>query len=76
MSPIFLLPKFEDCFRMILNQKKLNEDMLYIHFKMETIKPILTLVTPNCYNGKGRHRRCILFCSHPTRTSEVSKILI
>ena len=34
---------------MILNLKKLNESMPYIHFKMETIKSILTLVTPYCY---------------------------
>ena len=37
---------------MILNLKSLNENMPYIHFKMETIKSILTLVTPNCYMAK------------------------
>ena len=37
---------------MILSLKRLNENLPYIHFKMETIKSILTLVTPNCYMAK------------------------
>ena len=37
---------------MILNLKRLNENMPYIHFKMETINSILTLVTPNCFMAK------------------------
>ena len=52
ISQIFLVPKSEDSFRMILNLKKLNENMPYIHFKMETIRSILTLVTPNCFMAK------------------------
>ena len=43
---------FWTCPRMILNLKRLNENMPYIHFKMETIKSILTLVRPNCYMAK------------------------
>ena len=42
ISPIFLVPKSEDSFRMILNLRKLNENMPYI----------LTLVTTNCYMAK------------------------
>ena len=37
---------------MILNLKRLNENMPYIHLKMETIKSILTLVTPYCSMAK------------------------
>ena len=37
---------------MILNLKSLNENMPYIHLKMETIKSILALVTPNCCMAK------------------------
>ena len=37
---IFLEPKSEDSFRMILNLKRLNENIPYIHFKMKTIKSI------------------------------------
>ena len=35
ISPIFLTLKYHGSFRMILNLKKLNEHMPYIHFKME-----------------------------------------
>ena len=52
ISRIFLMPKSGDSFRIILNLKRLNENMPYIHFKMETIKSTLTLVTPNCYMAK------------------------
>ena len=52
ISPIFLVPKSEDSFRMILNLKMLNENMLYFHFNMETINSILNLVTPSRYMAK------------------------
>ena len=34
ISSIFLVPKSEDSFRIILNLKRLNENMPYIRFKM------------------------------------------
>ena len=49
ISPIFLVPKKENKWRMILNLKKLNLDVEYQHFKMETLKDALALVTPNCF---------------------------
>ena len=49
ISPIFLVPKSPDSYRLILNLKKINEHMPYTHFKMETINSILTMITPNCY---------------------------
>ena len=52
ISPIFLIPKSDGSFRMNLNLKKLNDHMAYIHFKMETIKSVLNLVTPLLY-GKN-----------------------
>ena len=52
ISPIFLTPKSDGSFWMILNLKKLNDHMLYIHFKTETIKSVFNLVTPNCYKAK------------------------
>ena len=76
ISPIFLVPKSEDSFRMILNLKRLNKYMPYVHFKMETIKSILTLVTPNCYMAKVDIKCAYYSVSHPTRISEVSKILL
>ena len=48
--PISLTPKSYGSFKMILNFKKLNDHMPYIHFKMET--DVLNLVTPNCYMAK------------------------
>ena len=52
ISPIFLTPKSDGSFRLILNLKKLNEFMPYIHFKMDTINSVLKLVTKNCYMAK------------------------
>ena len=49
ISPIFLVPKSSDSYRLILNLKKLNAHMPYTHFKMETKNYILTIITPNCY---------------------------
>ena len=40
ISPMFLVPKRENDFRIILclkRLKRLNENMPYLHFKMETI---------------------------------------
>ena len=52
ISPIFLTSKSDGSFRMILNFKKLNDHMPYIHFKMETIKSVINLVTQNCFMAK------------------------
>ena len=52
ISPIFLTPKSNGSFRMILNFKKLNDHMAYIHFKTEAIKSVLNLVPPNCCMAK------------------------
>ena len=53
VSPIFLRPKSDgEGYRMILNLKKLNQVSEYHHFKMDTLKSILTLVTPNIFMTK------------------------
>ena len=52
VSPIFLTPKYNGSFRMILNLKQMNNHFPYIHFKRETIKSVLDLVIPNCYIEK------------------------
>ena len=52
ISPIFYVPKPPDSFRPILHLKKLNEFVPYVHFKMETINSILTMITPGCYMAK------------------------
>ena len=49
ISPIFVRQKPDGSCRLILNLKNLNEDMPYIHFKTETLQPVLTLITSGCY---------------------------
>lgn len=49
LSPIFLRPKKNNEYRMILNLKNLNEYVPYHHFKMDTFETALTLVRKNMY---------------------------
>lgn len=49
LSPIFVVPKKDGEYRMILNLKDLNFDIVYHHFKMETFETALKLIKPNCY---------------------------
>lgn len=49
ISPIFIVPKKNGEYRMILNLKELNENIVYHHFKMETFESALKLVKKNCY---------------------------
>lgn len=49
ISPIFVVPKKDNKFRMILNLKKLNESVDHHHFKMETLKYALSLISQNCF---------------------------
>ena len=45
ISPIFLRPKKDGSYRMILNLKALNERVEYKQFQMETLQTALNLVT-------------------------------
>ena len=49
VSNIFLRPKPDGSFRMILNLKGFNKYIEYAHFKMESLNNILDLVLPNAY---------------------------
>lgn len=49
ISPIFVTPKRDGGYRLILNLKKLNENMEYIHFKMHGLTEILRMVERNCF---------------------------
>ena len=51
ISPIFVIPKKDGEYRMILNLKELNKSIPYHHFKMETFELALKLVKPNCFFG-------------------------
>ena len=49
VSPIFIKHKQDRRIRLIINLKKLNKYVKYEHFKMDNIKSVLNLVTPNCF---------------------------
>ena len=49
LSTIFVRPKKDGTYRMILNLKPLNEFVLYHHFKMDTIQTALKLMRPGCF---------------------------
>ena len=50
ISPIFLrLKKNGIDYRMILNLKELNSFVEYEHFKMESLRSVIGMMTPNCY---------------------------
>ena len=48
MSTIFLRPKNDGSFRMILNLKQFNEWVEYQHFKMDTLDTVTRMMKPGC----------------------------
>lgn len=51
LSTIFLRPKKDGTHRMILNLKKLNKFVAYHHFKMESLKHVVSMIRPNCFTA-------------------------
>lgn len=49
ISPVFTRPKKDGTFRMILNLKKMNEEVSYYHFKMDTLVTALELISKGCF---------------------------
>ena len=49
ISNIFVRPKKDGSYRMILNLKPLNEFVDYHHFKMDTFQTALKLIQPGCF---------------------------
>ncbi|WAR24273.1 POL-like protein [Mya arenaria] len=49
ISTVFLRPKSNGSYRVILNLKSLNESIEYIHFKMESLHAAIRLITPGCF---------------------------
>ena len=49
ISKIFLRPKSDGSFRMILNLKQLNEFLEYRHFKMDTLHMVTKMIRPGCF---------------------------
>ena len=48
-SPIFLVPKPDGSFRLILNLKQFNTCITHRHFKMDTLNVITKLVSTKCF---------------------------
>lgn len=48
-SNVFPIIKADGSARVILNLKELNEYIPVVHFKMETIRDVLHLISPTCY---------------------------
>ena len=46
---VFVRPKKDGTYRMILNLKSLNEFVVYQHFKMDNILTALKLMRPKCF---------------------------
>ena len=49
ISTIFLRPKPDGTHHMILDLKKLDESVVYQHFKMDTLWTVVRMMKPNCY---------------------------
>jgi len=49
ISTIFLRPKKDGSYRMILNLKSLNQYVIYHHFKMDTVWTAVEMMKPGCY---------------------------
>ena len=49
ISPIFLRPKSDRSYRMILNLKKFNEFVEYNHSKMDTLDTVIKMMKPGCF---------------------------
>ena len=49
VSTIFLRPKNDGSFRMILNLKQFNEWVEYHHFKMDTLDTVTRMMKPGCF---------------------------
>ena len=49
ISPIFVAYKKDGSHQMILNLKNLNNHVEYTHFKMNSVRTAIRLMTPNCY---------------------------
>ena len=52
ISPIFLTPKSDGSYRLILNFKNLNQFLPYVHFKINTVESVLKLIKKGCFMAK------------------------
>ena len=71
ISNIFVRPKKNGKFRVIINLKHLNEFIEYNHFKMETFSAAIALVTKDCYFGFPK--KMLILTLHQLRLGQFTK---
>lgn len=49
LSSVFVTPKKDGSFRLILNLKNFNKHVAYHHFKMESLQSVIQLMKKDCY---------------------------
>ena len=49
ISTIFLRPKSDGSFQMILNLKEFNKSVEHHHFKKDTLETVTKMIKPGCY---------------------------
>ena len=64
ISPVFIVPKKDGEFRMILNLKELNQYIEYHHFKMDTFESVLKLGKTRLFFRINRCAPRLLFCAN------------
>ena len=73
MSPVFLRPKKNRKYCMILNLKTLNEFISHIHFKMDTLQSRINLMTRNCFKASLDLTE-VYYCFNKSRLTELFEI--
>ena len=49
LSPIFVTPKRDGSYRLIFNFKNCNQPVIYLHFKMDTLNSVISIISPGAY---------------------------
>lgn len=72
VSNLFSRPKKDNSLRIILNLKDMNRGISYCHFKMDSLRTVIRMMTPNCfmasidckhaYYSFSLHPSCRKFC--------------
>ena len=72
ISPIFLWPKPDGTYRMILNLRAFNECVQYHHFKMDTLETAINMMTPGCFIASIDRKDA--YCTVPISTDHKKNV--
>lgn len=75
ISSIFTRLKSDGSYRIILNLKEFNKNVIYEHFKMESLSSAIRPMRPNCFMA-SIHEVYILFSPYCSRTSKISEVYL